>query len=154
MRRAWPLLSFRTLGGSFRPSRPPGWMPSVLFAYIKDAARFCASTSRRAGLRFEARSSLTNDVIAGAASAAVSVVRAFAMNQGVILACQAVSMASSGELVAALREALHTCRDQRQGTISVVFLMVGTTFQQPEETLNTCLRKAHQRSCAIHNPQP
>jgi len=30
-----------------------------------------------------------------------------------------------------------------------VFLMLGTTFQQPEGTLNTCLRKAHQRTCAI-----
>jgi len=34
---------------------------------------------------------------------------------------QAVGMASSGGLVAALSEALHTRRDQRQGTISVHF---------------------------------
>jgi hypothetical protein len=77
------------------------------------------------------------------------------MNRGVILASQAVGVASSGGLVAALRGTLHTCGDQRQGTISVcVFLMLGITFQQPEETLNTCLRKAHQtvlRNSITHN---
>jgi hypothetical protein len=37
---------------------------------------------------------------------------------------------------------------------SHVMLMLGTTFQQPEETLNTCLRKAHQtvlRNSTTHN---
>ena len=51
---------------------------------------------------------MTNDAIAGGAPAAVSVVRAFVKNRGVILVCQAAGMASSDWLVAALSEALHT----------------------------------------------
>src|SRR5262249_44512694 len=48
-----------------------------------------------------------------------------------------------------LREALHTRRDQRQVQYRCVFLILGTTCQQPEGTLNTCLRKVRERFCAF-----
>ena len=57
--------------------------------------------------------------------------------------CQAVGMASSGRLVAALSEALHTRRDQRQGTMSE------PRFNSWREHLTTCLRKVRQRFCAF-----
>ena len=57
--------------------------------------------------------------------------------------CQAVGMASSGRLVAALSEALHTRRDQRQGTMSE------PRFNSRREHLTTCLRKVRQRFCAF-----
>ena len=61
----------------------------------------------------------------------------------VILVCQVVGMASSGRLVAALSEALHTRRDQRQGTMSE------PRFNSRREHLTTCLRKVRQRFCAF-----
>src|SRR5262249_59202429 len=67
----------------------------------------------------------------------------------VILVCQAVSMPSSGRLVAALSEALHTRRAKGKVQRRCFFLMLSTTFQQPEGTLNTCLRKVRQQFCAF-----
>src|SRR5262249_24057003 len=99
--------------------------------------------------RFETRSSLTNDVIAGAASAAVFCREGFCYeprrNPRVSGCWRGLAVGFSPPFVGDFT----TVGTKGKVQYLCVFLMLGTTFQQPEKTLNTCLRKVHQRSCAI-----
>src|SRR2546428_7316560 len=110
----------RQMAELVRAGRPPGELAAGARAFPSqsttrgsaraDQAPYAHKRScqaRRAGSVFQARSSLTNDPIAGAASAAVAVA-AFRWEPRARSRLLGYWHASSGGLVAALREVLHT----------------------------------------------